>query len=54
MTLDEINSMWRYRLKSDDLPERLIKRARRKRDQKLENKNDEKNSKELILEDLKH
>ena len=38
LTEDQINALWRYRLKAEDLPERLVKRARRKRDQKLEQK----------------
>jgi hypothetical protein len=35
---DQINSLWRYRLQQQDLPERLIKRARRKREEKLDKK----------------
>jgi hypothetical protein len=29
---DQINSLWRYKLKGEDLPEKGISRARRKRD----------------------
>ena len=29
---DQINSLWRYKLKVEDLPEKGINRARRKRD----------------------
>ena len=42
MTEDQINAIWKYRLKAEDLPERLVKRARRKRDEKLELKRHQK------------
>jgi hypothetical protein len=45
--------LWRYRLKLEDLPERLIKRARKKRDEKLENKRATGENKTILKEEEK-
>jgi hypothetical protein len=53
MSIDHINALWKYKLKAEDIPsDTQVKKARRKRDRKLEEKKMEKEGK-VVNEEVK-